>query len=202
MMAVMVSAEAAKKAQQPVVTVCDLRTERLVNPMSIDTPTPRLGWRIESTVKDVMQTAYHLIVASTQEKAEAMEGDLWDVTNDRSINVPNNGSRSQWIPYEGKALKSNTRCYWRVNTDAYFSSAASKPSSVLPKLIQLSMNHQRKLSDQSVIYYNKLIGGVIDGLNGEFPQTLDLDGQGRFIVGYYQQKQAFYTKKTDDGKEG
>ena len=114
MMAVMVSAEAAKKAQQPVVTVCDLRTERLVNPMSIDTPTPRLGWRIESTAKDVMQTAYHLIVASTQEKAEAMEGDLWDVTNDRSINVPNNGSRSQWIPYEGKALKSNTRCYWRV----------------------------------------------------------------------------------------
>ena len=90
----------------------------------------------------------------------------------------------------------------RTITDAYFSSAASKPSSVLPKLIQLSMNHQRKLSDQSVIFYNKLIGGVIDGLKGEFPQTLDLDGQGRFIVGYYQQKQAFYTKKTDDGKEG
>ena len=90
----------------------------------------------------------------------------------------------------------------RTITDAYFSSAASKPSSVLPKLIQLSMNHQRKLSDQSVIFYNKLIGGIIDGLDGEFPHTLDLDGQGRFIVGYYQQKQAFYTKKTEDGKEG
>ena len=113
-MAVMVSAEAAKKPQQPVVSVTDLRTERLVNPMSIDTPTPRLGWRVESTAKDVMQTAYHLIVASTREKAEALEGDLWDVTNDRSIGEPNNGNRSQWIPYEGKALKSNTRCYWRV----------------------------------------------------------------------------------------
>ncbi len=113
-MAVMVSAEAAKKAQQPVVSVCDLRTERLVNPMSIDTPTPRLGWRLESTAHDVKQTAYRLIVASTREKAEALEGDLWDVTNDRNIYDPNNGSHSQWIPYEGLSLKSNTRCYWRV----------------------------------------------------------------------------------------
>ncbi len=87
-------------------TVCDLRTERLVNPMSIDTPTPRLGWRIESKQQDVMQTRCHIIVASTREKAEALEGDLWDATLD--------DGRSQWIPYAGKALRSNTRCYWRV----------------------------------------------------------------------------------------
>jgi len=105
---------AVKKRQQPVVSVCDLRTERLVNPMSLDTPTPRLGWRIEASVNNVKQTAYHLIVASTREKAEALEGDLWDITNERRIEEPNNGSRSQWIPYEGKALKSDTRCYWRV----------------------------------------------------------------------------------------
>ena len=105
---------AKKKTVKPVVSVCDLRTERLVNPMSIDTPTPRLGWRLESTARDVKQTAYHLIVASTREKAEALEGDLWDFTNNRNSYDPNNGSHSQWIPYEGKALKSNTRCYWRV----------------------------------------------------------------------------------------
>lgn len=105
---------AKKKPVKPVVSVCDLRTERLVNPMSIDTPTPRLGWRLESTARDVKQTAYHLIVASTREKAEALEGDLWDFTNNRNSYDPNNGSHSQWIPYEGKALKSNTRCYWRV----------------------------------------------------------------------------------------
>ena len=105
---------AKKKTVKPVVSVCDLRTERLVNPMSIDTPTPRLGWRLESTARNVKQTAYRLIVASTRQKAEALEGDLWDVTNDRNNYDPNNGSHSQWIPYEGKALKSNTRCYWRV----------------------------------------------------------------------------------------
>ena len=110
-----VEAMARKKlSSQPAVTVTDLRTERLVNPMSLDTPSPRLGWRIESQLRDVKQTAYHIIVASTREKAEAIEGDLWDEVNDRRIEEPNNGSRSQWIPYEGKALKSNTRCYWRV----------------------------------------------------------------------------------------
>ncbi len=110
-----VEAMARKKlSSQPAVTVTDLRTERLVNPMSLDTPSPRLGWRIESQLRDVKQTAYHIIVASTREKAEAVEGDLWDEVNDRRIEEPNNGSRSQWIPYEGKALKSNTRCYWRV----------------------------------------------------------------------------------------
>lgn len=97
---------AAKKKQGSAVVVTDLRTERLIAPMSIDTPTPRLGWRIESTKKDVMQTSYHLIVASTRQKAEALEGDLWDSQQSTD--------QSQWITYAGKRLRSNTRCYWRV----------------------------------------------------------------------------------------
>lgn len=59
---------AAKKKTLPAVSATDLRTERLVNPMSIDTPHPRLGWRIESSEKDVMQTRCHIIVASTRAK--------------------------------------------------------------------------------------------------------------------------------------
>ena len=97
---------AAKKQQQPEVSVCDLRTERLVNPMSIDTPTPRLGWRIVSTRQDVMQVQYRIIVSSTAEKAAALEGDLWDSAF--------GSDQSQWVVYQGKPLKSNTHCYWRV----------------------------------------------------------------------------------------
>ena len=95
-----------KTVKVPPVTVTDLRTERMVNPMSIDTPTPRIGWRISSTLDGVTQTAYHLIVASTEEKARALEGDLWD-TNATT-------DQSQWVEYGGKTLRSNTRCYWRV----------------------------------------------------------------------------------------
>jgi len=100
------SVDASRKKPLPTVRVTDLRTERLVNPMSVDTPVPRLGWRIESSEKEVMQTQCHILVASTREKAEALEGDLWDAILQ--------GDRSQWVPYQGKPLKSDTRCYWRV----------------------------------------------------------------------------------------
>ena len=51
------TASAAQKVVVPAIRVTDLRAERLVNPMSLDTPTPRLGWRLESTKRDVKQTA-------------------------------------------------------------------------------------------------------------------------------------------------
>ena len=102
------TAAGAKKRQAPPIRATHLLTERMAQPMSIDTPTPRLGWVIEAAqgLKDVRQTSYHLIVASTREKAEALEGDLWDVSA--------NTDQSQWIRYAGKTLRSNTRCYWRV----------------------------------------------------------------------------------------
>lgn len=80
----------------------------------------------------------------------------------------------------------------RTIKDTYFASACSRPSVIFPKLAQLSQNHLRKLEDGRVIYFNKLIGGLIDGLDSRFPQTLDLDSQGRFIIGYYQMNQKLY----------
>ena len=85
---------AAKKKQPAnILKVDKIRTERLTNPMSVDTKTPRLGWQIVSNQNDVMQTSARIIVASSREKAENMEGDLWDYTL--------NTSQSQWIPYAG-----------------------------------------------------------------------------------------------------
>lgn len=94
-----------KKAQQAISAV-DLTAERMAAPMSIDTPTPRLGWRIATNKSNVMQKAYHIIVASSREKAMKLEGDLWDCTAETD--------QSQWITYAGKQLRSNTPCYWRV----------------------------------------------------------------------------------------
>ena len=98
---------AGRKKENPI-RVTDLRTERMTQPMSIDTPTPRLGWCIEvaDPLKDVRQTAYHIIVSSSPEKANALEGDLWDVSLQ--------SDQSQWVKYAGLTLRGNTRCYWRV----------------------------------------------------------------------------------------
>lgn len=77
--------------------------------------------------------------------------------------------------------------------DSYFSSACSKPASVFPKLVDLSNHHIKKLEAGRRIHYKKLAGSIIDGLDGCFPVTLDLEEQGRFIVGYYHQNKALWT---------
>ena len=81
----------------------------------------------------------------------------------------------------------------RTIKDAYYSSACSRPASVFPTLEKLSANHLKKLSEGSVVYYKKLLQSLMNGINGEFPSTLSLDDQGRFIVGYYQMTDKLYT---------
>jgi alpha-L-rhamnosidase len=81
--------------------------EMLVNPMGIDAAKPRFAWHIVSSERNVMQTAYQILVASTPEKLNANEGDLWDsgkINNESSIQVA----------YNGKELTSRLRCYWKV----------------------------------------------------------------------------------------
>lgn len=103
--AVAAKKKATKKAMFPV-AVTELTTERMTNPLSIDTSSPRLGWIITSSKHDVMQTSCRIIVASTADKAQRLEGDLWDATL--------TGDQSQWVKYAGRELRSNTPCYWRV----------------------------------------------------------------------------------------
>lgn len=86
----------------------------------------------------------------------------------------------------------------RTIKDSYFSSAASKPALVFPKLLSLAQNHLKKLNEKSLIFFNKLIQEIIDGINGEFPETLMLSDQGKFMIGYYQQYQSFFIKKDID----
>ena len=82
--------------------------------------------------------------------------------------------------------------------DKYFASAAAKPATVFPKLLTLAQAHIKKLDGEgNKVYYNKLIGQIINDINDEFPTTLSLVDQGKFIIGYYQQNQDFFVKKED-----
>ena len=90
------------------ITTTALRIEGLDNPVGIDAEQPRFSWRIEATTeKGVIQTAYQIVVASSLDKLEKGEGDVWNsgkVSSDASL----------WIPYKGKQLKTNNRYYWKV----------------------------------------------------------------------------------------
>ena len=88
----------------------------------------------------------------------------------------------------------------RTIKDAYFASAASKPALVFPKLLSLSQNHMRKFDEKNTVFYNKLIEEIIGKLDGEFPDTLMLTEQGKFMIGYYHQEQNFYVKKKEEEK--
>ena len=91
----------------PQVSLQNTNVEMLVNPMGIDVLKPRFGWNIVSTERNVMQTAYQILVASSAEKLNANEGDLWD-----SGKV--NEQESILVAYKGAELKSRMRCYWKV----------------------------------------------------------------------------------------
>ena len=80
--------------------------------------------------------------------------------------------------------------------DRFYGSTSSTPVTVFARLIRLKNHHLAKL-DNYKSYYEKLIGGITDKLlpDNAFPSHLSLDDQVRFAVGYYHQRQDFFTKK-------
>ena len=90
----------------------------------------------------------------------------------------------------------------RTIKDAYFASASAKPALVFPKLIRLAQNHLNKVRGKYpvFVFYNNLIGEIMDGLDGGFPETLRLTDQGRFDVGYYQQNRELWKKSAKSEK--
>jgi CRISPR-associated protein Csd1 len=81
--------------------------------------------------------------------------------------------------------------------DRYFSAASATPGIVFPRLIRLSQHHLSKLSGDKPglkVNHDKLCGEIIGKLNG-FAGHFNLEDQGLFAVGYYHQRQDFYTSK-------
>ncbi len=89
------------------IQIQDLTCEHLTNPLAIDVLEPRLSWQLTGDERGIEQTAYQVVVASTREKLNHNEGDLWNsgkVESDQSINVV----------YDGVELKSKMDCFWKV----------------------------------------------------------------------------------------
>lgn len=80
--------------------------------------------------------------------------------------------------------------------DRYYGAASTTPVAVFTTLLRLKNAHLKKLSDSFGGYFEKLIGEILAPLTG-FPRQLTLAEQGEFALGYYHQRQAFFTKKTD-----
>ena len=81
--------------------------------------------------------------------------------------------------------------------DRYFNSACATPAVVFPALIRLAQNHLNKLDGGIKVYYDKMITGLFNTMDESYPARLSLQDQGIFQIGYYHQKQRFFTKKEE-----
>ena len=78
----------------------------------------------------------------------------------------------------------------------YMNAASATPSAVFATILNLSVHHAEKLDKGGQIFFEQLKSEIIDKISAKgFPAHLSLQDQGRFMVGYYQQRQEFYTKK-------
>jgi CRISPR-associated protein Csd1 len=86
--------------------------------------------------------------------------------------------------------------------DRYYGAASSTPVSVFTTLLRLKNHHLGKLNRGRAVQMEKFIGEIMDGL-ADFPRQLALPDQGRFALGYYHQRQTFFTKtETTNTTEG
>ena len=109
-LAVCVFMSACSQANQEKISelkITKLRCEYLKNPLGIDAVKPRLSWILESSDRGQKQTAYRIIVSSSEENLEKDIGDLWYSGKVES-------DRTNQIVYDGKELHSRKKCCWKV----------------------------------------------------------------------------------------
>ena len=78
--------------------------------------------------------------------------------------------------------------------ERYYGAASSTPVAVFTTLMRLKNHHLAKLSKGRAVNLEKLLAEIVAGIN-DFPVHLSLQDQGRFAIGYYHQRQDFYTKR-------
>ncbi len=79
--------------------------------------------------------------------------------------------------------------------ERYYGSACASPVTVFSTLLKLKNHHIVKIPNpKRIVYFESLLGEIMNHFN-DFPPHLDLHEQGCFAVGYYHQRQDFFTKK-------
>ena len=87
--------------------------------------------------------------------------------------------------------------------ERYMNSASSTPAAVFSTILNLSNHHFENLKNEGrKIYFDKLKGEIVSKIDDNgFKAQLDLQDQGRFFIGYYHQRQDFFTKNEESNDE-
>ncbi len=79
----------------------------------------------------------------------------------------------------------------------FYSSASQTPGLVLGRLSANARNHLGKLEAKLAWWYESQLAEIMGRLGDGAPRILDLEGQGLFALGYYQQLAALRAGKKD-----
>lgn len=88
-------------------SIISLKCENKINPTGIEKGYPALSWQLKSSQRNILQTAYRILVADKPELLSKNTGNVWDskkVNSDQSIQ----------ISYKGKKLDPAKTYYWKV----------------------------------------------------------------------------------------
>ncbi len=163
----------------------DLKCEYLTRATESVAPRPRLSWKLKSNRRQQMQLAYQILVSSREDLLKENVGDLWDSGKVMSSN-------SIQIPYQGKALQSHRRSYWKVRVwnqpgeDGRYANrgyldpqivallkesqpSAYSPINVLPALDQIEVPTDRSEFESKVQYICSEV--VIDNIRSQVHQV-------------------------------
>ena len=81
--------------------------------------------------------------------------------------------------------------------ERFYGAGCSTPVAVFANLMRLKNHHLAKMDSRGrVVYFERLLGEIV-GRFDDFPAHMDLHEQGRFAIGYYHQRQDFFTKKDE-----
>jgi CRISPR-associated protein Csd1 len=84
--------------------------------------------------------------------------------------------------------------------ERYYASASTTPALVMGRLFRNAQFHLAKADGGVATNVGKDFEAIACALGDQFPASLDLEGQGRFALGYYHQK-ADYRRRTAERKE-
>ena len=88
------------------------------------------------------------------------------------------------------------------NSERYYGSACTSPVTVFPTLLRLKNHHLAKIEGRGIVtWFEKKLGEIMGNVES-FPSHLDLHEQGMFAIGYYHQRQDFFTKKEASQEDG
>lgn len=156
----------------------NLLCEYSEEPLGVDTTSPRLSWIVDCPERGQYQTAYQILVSSSQRNIESNYGDMWNsgkVNEDQSINVV----------YSGKKLTSRKVCYWKVRI--WDREGKVNPYSSISKF-EMGLLDSKDWQGKWIGFYDDGIGGIAPLFRKEFILNKTVKRARIYIagLGYYE----------------